>query len=143
MANVDIESPNSSYESIGSFRTDFRRHLEALRKLDIFAQGEFSSSLVDWISDLTYTQITPYEKFPSVEVHEGFYNAYTHSLQQQILDVLAQLPDVPILVTGTLYLAFFKSLPLIWYSLESEAVNEPRETISRSRSQFGLSVVVM
>lgn len=35
-------------------------------------------------------------------VHEGFYRAYTNSLQAQVLEVLEKLPDLPVYVTGTL-----------------------------------------
>ena len=69
-------------------------------------RGTIESSLVDWISDLSYKQITPNPRFPSMKVHEGFYNAYVHSLQSQVLAALAELPDVPVLVTGMSFSEF-------------------------------------
>mmetsp|Transcript_13414 Transcript_13414/g.25764 ORF Transcript_13414/g.25764 Transcript_13414/m.25764 type:complete len:427 (+) Transcript_13414:131-1411(+) len=63
-------------------------------------RGTIANSLVDWISDLTFKQIAPWPEYPNMLVHEGFYRAYTNSLQAQVLEVLEKLPHLPVYVTG-------------------------------------------
>jgi len=66
-------------------------------------RGTIEFSLQDWIADLTYSQIAAYPEFPKLRVHRGFYRAYNHALQEQVLAALAELPDdLPIVVTGAI-----------------------------------------
>jgi hypothetical protein len=47
-------------------------------------------------------QIAAYPEFPKLRVHRGFYRAYNNALREQVLAALAELPPLPIVVTGAL-----------------------------------------
>jgi hypothetical protein len=62
-------------------------------------RGTVSTSIVNWIADLTVQQISPFPVYPTAQVHEGFWKSWL-ALKNPLMTELRSMPKVPIQVTG-------------------------------------------
>lgn len=62
-------------------------------------RGTRENCIKNWIANFGIVRKAPYLDLPLVQVHSGFYNAYS-DLHADILSAIAKLPPLPIILTG-------------------------------------------
>jgi len=99
--NIGSFTPTAFPQDKKSDTFGFVGYSSQLKQIVVSFRG--THNLRNWIVDLKFSKLTPFENFPNVSVHDGFYSAYQR-LQPQVISAVdslqAQFPDYNIIVTG-------------------------------------------